>query len=103
MKTALKDNNNNFRYMNNQKSIIYHGTKVNKCESMNESGRCYALAINTGFTTNRGNLIQNILFPKPTNFKFIQKSIPVFLGMVACFVVVQVYFMYEYTRTRKGK
>ena len=53
-----------------KKSILFHGTVINKCESQNEQGKIRALAINVGFNTNRGNLIQNILFPKESNFSF---------------------------------
>ena len=103
MKIALKNNNNIFKYSNNPSSIVYHGTKVNKCESLSQNGKCYALAINTGLNTNRGNLIQNILFPKPTNFKIMPKIIPVFLGMIISFTIYEIYFFGVFVERKEEK
>ena len=67
MKSSLPKNDKKFTYYDNQKSYLFHGTKVEKCESNNSNGKMIALVINTGLNTNRGNLIQNILFPKTGN------------------------------------
>ena len=70
-KSSLPIDERNFNYENYSKSILYFGTQIVNCESLvKDDGKIKALVINTGFNTSQGNLIQNLLFPKPTNFKF---------------------------------
>jgi cation-transporting ATPase 13A2 len=97
MKTYLPNDNRDFIYEYNKRSVLFHGTKINKCESNFTDGEIRALAINTGFNTNRGNLIQNLLFPKPTNFKFYH-DVKIFLyvmgilWILVCIFLVILYF-----------
>ena len=53
----------------------------------------YALVIRTGFVTMKGTLVRDILFPKPTKFKFYRDSLiwVAAMGMIAivgyCFTI----------------
>jgi magnesium-transporting ATPase (P-type) len=93
MKTYLPGDYKDFNFEYNKRSILYHGTKINKCESNFNDGEIRALAINTDFNTNRGNFIQNLLFPKPTNFKFYH-DVKIFLyAMGIIWVIVCVFLL----------
>ena len=54
-----------------------------------EKNQKYALGlvINTGFATSKGNLIRDILFPKPTNLSFYSDSLK-FVGMLFVLSIV---------------
>ena len=67
MKIPIPRDDISFSY-SRKKYVLFQGTIINKCESSDTDGRIKALSINTGFNTLRGNLIQNLLFPKQTNF-----------------------------------
>jgi len=100
MKYHLPKSNNIFKYSSNQKSILYNGSQVNKCESKNSAGKVYAIVLNTGLSTNRGNLIQNILFPKPTNFRLFNEIKEIFIGMLVFYIfycVVYINLMFSTT------
>ena len=43
---------------------------------------CYALVIRTGYVTTKGALVRDILYPRPTKFKFYQDSLT-FVGVMA--------------------
>lgn len=86
MKVPLSIDDRNFDYNNASKSILYHGTKINRCESDSHESKIRVIAINTGFNTNRGNLIQNILFPKPTNFRFYKDILMFLIGMAIIYI-----------------
>ena len=90
-RTTLEIHSHKFDYQNNSKSILYNGSKIDKCESTQNEGRIKALAINTGFNTQRGDLIQNILFPKPTNFSY-NKDILIFIASTFIIYIIAVYF-----------
>jgi cation-transporting ATPase 13A2 len=68
IKMPLPNDNTVFKFDSKNNSLIFSGTKIDKIEYFN--GKLVALVVNTGFNTIRGNLIQSILFPKTTNFKF---------------------------------
>jgi cation-transporting ATPase 13A2 len=76
IKMPLPNDNTMFKFDSKSNSLIYSGTRIDKIEYYN--GKLTALVVNTGFNTIRGNLIQSILFPKRTNFKF-YKDIFIFL------------------------
>ena len=94
MKYPLQKNDNQFKYINNKKSILFNGSKVNKCQASED--KILALVINTGLNTNRGNLIQNILFPKNTNFRIFSevKVFIIFLSSIF-FVIIILYIVYQ--------
>ncbi len=91
LKQPLNSDIRQFDYENNYKSFLYHVTLIKRCESNSESADrsgIIVMALNTGYNTNRGNLIQNLLFPKPTNFKF-YKDIQIYFFWT-CFVYLMV-------------
>lgn len=45
------------------------------------------LVMRTGYTTNRGNLIRSILYPKPHSFTFFQESLK-FVFILFCFSII---------------
>jgi magnesium-transporting ATPase (P-type) len=90
LKTPLPFDSREFNYEANKKSFLFHGTKIIKCESNSENFNrrgIYAIAISTGYNTNRGNLIQNLLFPKSTNFKFYGDVTVFFFWMASVYLV----------------
>ncbi|KAL4491580.1 hypothetical protein ABPG73_013383 [Tetrahymena malaccensis] len=58
-----------------KKCILYEGTSVIQIQNNTAEHGCLALAIRTGFTTHRGQLVRSILFPRPHSFKFYEESI----------------------------
>lgn len=91
MKNPLPCDNKKFSFSSHKKFILYNGTVVNKCESSNSSGVLKALVINTGFNTLRGNLIQNVLFPKESNFNLYSDLKLFFMGMaIVYFLTISV-------------
>ncbi|EAR90948.2 E1-E2 ATPase family protein (macronuclear) [Tetrahymena thermophila SB210] len=58
-----------------KKCILYEGTSVIQIQNNTSEHGCLALAIRTGFTTHRGQLVRSILFPRPHSFKFYEESI----------------------------
>jgi cation-transporting ATPase 13A3/4/5 len=91
MKSCLASDNRDFNYEYSKKSILFFGTKLFKCESVNNLGEIKVMAISTGFNTNRGNLIQNLLFPKNTNFKF-YNDIKLFIYLMAFVWIIVIIF-----------
>lgn len=47
----------------------------------------YALVVRTGFLTTKGNLVRDILYPKPIHFEFYTDGLK-FVGMMACLAVL---------------
>ena len=68
-----------------KKTTLFSGTKVIQARSMGGQP-VYALVIRTGFITIKGTLVRDILFPKPTKFKFYRDS----LVWVACMALVAI-------------
>ena len=87
MKNTLPTDLKKFTFSSHKKFILYNGTVVNKCESNNSSGVIKALVINTGFNTLRGNLIQNVLFPKESNFNLYSDLRLFFIGMAIVYLI----------------
>jgi magnesium-transporting ATPase (P-type) len=100
MKSPLPCDDEKFDFQNNSKSILFNGTKIDRCESLLNDGKIRALVINTGFNTQRGDLIQNILFPKPTNFKF-YKDILGFLVGVMIIYIISVFLLIDLNKYKK--
>jgi len=100
MKSQLPRNNHNFDYKVNQKSIIYAGSIIQNCNSATdnyEPGKVYALVINTGINTLRGNSIQNILYAKPTNFSVFKQGLIFFISLAILLIstLISIYFIYS--------
>lgn len=87
MKSSLQKNDEFFNFYNSRKSFLFQGTKIEKCEATNENGKIKALVINTGFNTNRGNLILNILFSNEgSNWKFTFDNYMYFIIMLILYL-----------------
>lgn len=66
-----------------KKYTLYSGTKVIQSREQGHA-YCYALVIRTGYVTTKGALVRDILYPRPTKFKFYNDS----LTFVACMALV---------------
>ena len=75
MKYKLQNNNKTFSYIYNTKSFLYSGTKIEKSFPK----EIKVLVVGTGFNTQRGNLIQSVLFPNKSNFNFYKENICFFI------------------------
>jgi cation-transporting ATPase 13A2 len=87
MKNPLPCDGKRFSFNSHKKFMLFNGTVLNKCESNNSSGLIRALVINTGFNTLRGNLIQNLLFPKESNFNLYSDLKFFFFGMIFVYLL----------------
>ena len=83
MKYKLPKNTGNFKYSDNQKSFLFCGTKIENCFP----NELKALVIGTGFNTQRGNLIQSVLFPKKSNYNFYKENITYFVFIFISFII----------------
>ena len=83
MKYKLPKNSAIFKYSENQKSFLFCGTKIENCFP----NELKALVIGTGFNTQRGNLIQSVLFPKKSNYNFYKENIAYFIFIFLSFII----------------
>jgi len=69
-KTSLSSNNNIFNYENNERNILYSGSKI--IQSFNGENNKYpkALVIGTSFMTEKGNIIRSIICQEKDDNKF---------------------------------
>lgn len=100
-KSFLPKDEKEFSYIDNKKSFLYHGTKIAKCESTYKDEKLLALVVNTNFNTNRGNLIQNILFPRKYDKKFNKDIIIYVVFMSIIYIVTIVLFINFYPSNKK--
>lgn len=101
MKTGLPRDDKNFSYYLNKKSFLFHGTEIIKCQSSQNEGKIRALVINTGFNTNRGNLIQNILFPRKSNSKFHKDTLFYLTFMIITYLFSVIFLILVYNSIKK--
>jgi len=97
MKSSIPKDDRKFSYMR-KKHLLYQGTILNKCESNDPEGKIKVLAINTGYNTLRGNLIQNILFPKQSNFNLMNDLKYYFASMICIYLVTITLLIYFYNK-----
>lgn len=104
MKSQLPNNSVKFDYTNNYNSLIFAGSSIEQCNSTNESEKVYALVINTGINTLRGNSIQNTLFPKKSNFTTLRQRIIYFIIIALLWVVyfLLVTYIYYYIHLKEA-
>ena len=62
------------------------------------NGVIKALVINTGFNTLRGNMIQNLMLPKKTNFS-IYKEVKIYFIWVSFLYVINIFLTYHFYKT----
>jgi magnesium-transporting ATPase (P-type) len=101
MKSSIPKDEKKFSY-SRKKHLLYQGTTLNKCESNDSEGIIKVLAVNTGYNTLRGNLIQNILFPKQSNFNLFKDLKYYFLSMVFIYlvtIILIICFFLKFTKT----
>jgi len=63
------------------KYTLYGGTQIIQTRKFGSTGKVLGLVIRTAFLTTKGNLVRDILYPKPNKFKFYQDSLKFILGM----------------------
>ena len=61
-------------YDASKKYTLYSGTRVIQSREQGNT-HCLALVIRTGYVTTKGALVRDILYPRPTKFKFYQDSL----------------------------
>jgi cation-transporting ATPase 13A2 len=69
-----------FHERKNRASIVHTGTKLIQVRT-GAKGKALALVLNTGFNTEKGNLVRSIIFPKDTEVKFRVDSIKIIFFM----------------------
>ena len=68
------------------KYTLFGGTKVIQTRPFGNS-KVLGLVIRTAFVTTKGNLVRDILYPKPTKFSFYRDSF-IFVGGMAVIAVI---------------
>ena len=101
MKNALPLFTFNFNYSVNKKSFLYFGSKVVKCESNLIDGKIRVVVINTGYNTRRGCLVQNLLFPKPSNFNIFGEVKYFLIILIIIFVFNAAYLIHIYFKFKE--
>jgi len=99
MKYKLPKNSAIFNYSENQKSYLFCGTKIENCFP----SELKALVIGTGFNTQRGNLIQSVLFPRKSNYNFYKENITFFIFTFVSFVIGTIIFIILFNRQNNGE
>ena len=77
LRSSLESNNNYFNYIENRKNIIFHGMKIIKVYTKNNSKEITVLAINTGGNTFKANLFSNLIIKakENKNYTFLIKNL----------------------------
>lgn len=69
IKSSLPFTNDVYDVVSDNKYTLYGGTKVIQSRTYGKA-RVLGLVIRTAFVTTKGNLVRDILYPKPNKFKF---------------------------------
>ncbi len=80
IKNAIPFINDVYDPIADQKYTLYGGTKVIQTRTVGKQ-KVLGLVIRTAFVTTKGNLVRDILYPKPNKFKFYQDSLKFIFGM----------------------
>ena len=99
MKYKLPKNSAIFNYSENQKSFLFCGTKIENCFP----NELKALVIGTGFNTQRGNLIQSVLFPRKSNYNFYKENMTFFIFTSLSFIAGMVVFIVFHNIRNNGE
>ena len=99
MKYKLPKNSAIFNYSENQKSYLFCGTKIENCFPT----ELKALVIGTGFNTQRGNLIQSVLFPRKSNYNFYKENITFFIFTSLSFIAGMIVFIVFHNIRNNGE
>jgi magnesium-transporting ATPase (P-type) len=68
------------------KHTLYNGTTIIQTRRFGSS-KVLALVIRTGYVTTKGNLVRDILYPRPNTFRFYRDSMR-FIALMACLAIV---------------
>lgn len=80
IKNSMPFTNDIYDPVADQKYTLYGGTKVIQTRTVGKQ-KVLGLVIRTAFVTTKGNLVRDILYPKPNKFKFYQDSLKFIFGM----------------------
>ena len=80
IKNALPFTNDIYDVNEDSKYTLYGGTQVIQTRKYGSS-KVLGLVIRTAFVTTKGNLVRDILYPKPNKFKFYQDSLKFIMVM----------------------
>lgn len=69
-KQSIQNSLDNFSLVKNKKNILFEGTKVLKLKPWQNQENLYAMALRTGFSTSKGQIFRQILFPKFELYEF---------------------------------
>lgn len=100
VKTALPYNNLRFNPSDeNKASVLYSGTKcIETRYYMKGKIPVLGLVYQTGFNTQKGQLVRSILFPKSTNFNFYKDALKFICSIAVISVVGLVYTIVMFIR-----
>lgn len=84
IKNSLPFTNDLYNPDEDQKYTLYGGTQVIQTRKFGNS-KVLGVVIRTAFVTTKGNLVRDILYPRPNKFKFYQDSLKfiLFMGLIA--------------------
>jgi cation-transporting ATPase 13A3/4/5 len=80
IKNSLPFTNDVYDVVSDNKYTLYGGTKVIQSRTFGRA-RVLGLVIRTAFVTTKGNLVRDILYPRPNKFKFYQDSLKFIFSM----------------------
>lgn len=86
IKNSIPYTNESYNPQEDSKYTLFGGTKVIQTRPFGNS-KVLGLVIRTAFVTTKGNLVRDILYPKPTKFKFYRDSF-IFVGFMAIIAVI---------------
>ena len=105
LRSSLESNDNYFNYVKNKKNIIFHGMKIIKIYTKNNSKEITVLAINTGPNTFKANLFSNLIIKRKDKEIFkslITKSIDkyylifsIVLFVISITTIILLYYLEE--------
>ena len=93
-KEPLKNNDDEFTFSLCQKSILYQGTKIVQLKS----DVVKAMVLRTSFSSLKGQLVRTMIFPVPSENKFIKEALRFFFlfGMISIAIYAPcIYDLYQ--------
>jgi cation-transporting ATPase 13A3/4/5 len=86
IKNALPFTNDLYNPETDSKYTLYSGTKVIQTRKFGHS-KVLGLVVRTALVTTKGNLVRDILYPKPNKFKFYEDSLK-FIFAMGCIAIL---------------
>lgn len=75
-----------YNHDHDQKHTLYNGTTVIQSRKFGQT-KVLALVIRTAYVTTKGNLVRDILYPRPNNFRFYRDSM-LFLAVMSILAII---------------